>query len=189
MPKTPREKPIKKLSPNKDIDATFKLIIFGEGGVGKTTLTRRYVTGIFTESTKITIAVDFEMKDLEIDGKTVRLQVWDFAGEKRFRFLLPSYAKGANGGIFVYDVTNPNSLNQLDEWMEMIQRGGGNVPVLMVGSKIDLIGQRKVYDTEAIEIAKSHNLSGYAEVSSKTGENVEEVFQTITNLMLNKSDI
>ncbi len=83
------------------MDAMFKLCIFGDGGVGKTTLVKRYLTGVFAGDTTMTIGVDFHIKKLNIEGKEVGLQIWDFAGEDRFRFLLPSYVFGTSGGIFM----------------------------------------------------------------------------------------
>ena len=85
-------------------DFIFKVCIFGDGGVGKTTLIKRYLSGTFDESTRITIGVDFHIKKLEVEGKQITLQLWDFAGEERFRMLLPTYMRGAKGGIFLYDI-------------------------------------------------------------------------------------
>ena len=76
-------------------DATFKIIIFGDAGCGKTTLTQRFLTNLFVSDSKMTIGVDFEVKSLEVDKQKVKLQIWDFGGEERFRFLLPTYCLGA----------------------------------------------------------------------------------------------
>ena len=84
-----------------DRDGAFKLCIFGDGGVGKTTLVQRYLTKIFNEDLKMTIGADFSIKTFEIEGKKVVVRIWDFAGEERFKVLLPSFAKGADGGIFM----------------------------------------------------------------------------------------
>jgi small GTP-binding protein len=168
----------------KGAEVTFKLLLFGDGGVGKTTLTQRYVTGVFVESQHITIGVDFHIKDLDCDGIPVKLQVWDFGGEERFRFLLPSYCRGAAGGLFLYDTTSLPTLTHLTEWMKIIRENAGPIPVIVVGSKADLTSQRKVQAHEAVTAAKQHKLKGFAEVSAKSGENVEAVFETITRLML-----
>ena len=170
-----------------DYDLTFKLVLFGDGTVGKTALAQRYLTGLFRDNTKITIGVEFHIKDLNLSGRRVKLQIWDFGGEQRFRFLLPSYCKGANGGLFMYDVTNPRSLLNIDAWMEVLRSSTPpNIPILMVGTKADLVDNRLVKTSEAMEIAKNHKLAGYAEVSAKTGENVESTFETITKLMLSR---
>ncbi len=166
----------------------FKIIIFGDGGVGKTTLITRYLTGIFKSDELITIGVDFHVKKIEIEGKRVSLQIWDFAGEERFRFLLPSYVIGASGGIFLYDITRYSSFKNFDSWLEIFKKGyrGENhqIPVLMVGSKLDLEYKRAVSREEAYEIAKKNNLYGYIECSAKDGQSVEDIFLEMGRLMI-----
>ncbi|MFX1236802.1 MAG: Rab family GTPase [Promethearchaeota archaeon] len=174
-------------------DALFKVCIFGDGGVGKTTLLNRYLTGIFKEDSGITIGVDFHLKKIELDQKKISLQIWDFAGEDRFRFLLPSYLMGASGGIFMFDITRYSSLKHFNDWLKIIDEGTiGNeerIPVLMVGSKLDLNHMRAVSSEDAIEMAKENSLYGYVECSSKTGQNVEEIFLELTRIMMQKAGL
>jgi len=171
----------------------FKIIIFGDGGVGKTTLIARYLTGIFKSDSLITIGVDFHVKKIEIEGKRVSLQIWDFAGEERFRFLLPSYVIGASGGIFLYDITRYSSFKNFDSWLEIFKKGyrGENhqIPVLMVGSKLDLEYKRAVSREEAYELAKKNNLYGFIECSSKDGQSVEDIFLEIGQLMIKRANL
>ncbi len=171
-------------------DYLFKVIICGDGGVGKTTLLNRYVSGLFNEDSKMTIGVDFRMKQLKVNEKIVTLQIWDFAGEERFRFLLPHYLTGASGGIFMYDITRYSSLKNLYDWIKIIRNGiekvEDQIPILMVGGKADLKENRSIEYIDAYELAKSFDLSGYLECSSKTGENVEKIFHSITISMLEK---
>ncbi|MFX0071694.1 MAG: Rab family GTPase [Candidatus Hermodarchaeota archaeon] len=170
-------------------DATFKIVIFGDAGCGKTTLTQRYLTNLFVSDSKMTIGVDFEVKSLEIDEKKVKLQIWDFGGEERFRFLLPTYVKGANGGLFMYDITNYSSLAHVDDWLMVIKKKIENLfPILVVGGKADLADQREVDSQEAIEISKSRDLDAFIECSSRSGENVDTSFEALTRLMLQRSD-
>ncbi len=165
---------------------TFKLVLFGDGGVGKTSLAQRYLTGIFADNTKITIGVEFHIKDVVVEGNRVKLQIWDFGGEERFRFILPTYCRGASGGIFFFDVTCPASLLHLDAWLGVVQGVTGNIPLLMVGTKTDLAENRAVDANEAMALARQRNLAGYAEVSAKTGINVESTFELITKLMVHR---
>ncbi|MFX1449123.1 MAG: Rab family GTPase, partial [Promethearchaeota archaeon] len=168
-------------------DATFKIIVFGDPGCEKTQLTQRFLTNLFLADQTMTIGVDFEVKSLIVDGQKVKLQIWDFAGEERFRFLLPTYVRGARGGLFIYDITNYSSLAHIDDWLSIIRkeiRAEDRFPIIVVGTKAHLVDQREVSSTDGIRIAKSRGVNGFIEVSAKTGENVEEAFEALTRLML-----
>ena len=165
------------------IDAVFKICIFGDAGSGKTTLTKRFMTNKFISDTSTTIGVDLQVKSLKVLGMNVKLQIWDFGGEERFRFFLPSYCRGAHGGVFLYDITSKDSLNHMGEWTELVYDNAGRIPILLVGAKSDLEEHRAVSKGEGIDVAKGNDLVGFVETSSKTGENVEISFETIAKLM------
>ncbi|GAG31063.1 unnamed protein product, partial [marine sediment metagenome] len=160
---------------------------------GKTTLTQRFLTNLFKSDTKMTIGVDFEVKSLEINEKKVKLQIWDFGGEERFRFLLPTYVRGANGGIFMFDVTNYSSLAHIDDWLLVIRKDikttQDTFPIIVAGGKADLVDDREVTGDEGINIAKSRGVDGFIECSSKTGENVEQTFDALTSIMMQRSKL
>jgi len=164
-----------------------KLCVFGDGGVGKTTLIRRFDKGVFEENILMTIGADFSVKNVEVDGKPVTLRIWDFAGEDRFRVLLPAFAKGADGGIFMYDTTRYSSLGQIKDWLSIfeyfVSKKKGKIPMIMVGGKIDLTDKRSVTAEEALKISSTYELIGHFECSSKTGENVEQIFEFIAKKM------
>jgi len=170
--------------------ARFKICIFGDGGVGKTSLTQRFTTGVFQDHYAMTIGMDFFVKKIDIDGKTISLQIWDFAGEDRFRFLLPSCIIGARGIFFMYDTTRYFTLKNLHKWIsvynEAKEKQNQNVPVILLGSKLDLEHKRAVNKKDGIEIAEFYGLLDYIEFSSKTGENVEKIFEKIGRVMLEK---
>ncbi|TFG00584.1 MAG: GTP-binding protein [Promethearchaeota archaeon] len=175
-------------------DVLFKIIIFGEGGVGKTTLIRRYLEGYFEESIKMTIGVDFFMKNIEIKDLIVSLQIWDFAGEERFRFLLPSYVAGASGGIFMYDITRRSTLNRINEWLSIFQEQYNKketdefLPVIILGGKIDREEDRSVNLSDAKKRLDGFKCLNFMECSSKTGENVEDVFIKLAKHLLKRMD-
>ncbi len=173
-------------------DATFKIIIFGDAGCGKTTLTTRFLTNLFKSDQTMTIGVDFEVKSLTVNEQKVKLQIWDFGGEERFRFLLPTYVRGASGGLFLYDITNYSSIAHIDDWLSVIRkeiRAEDIFPIIVAGGKADLVENREVSSADGgIKIAKSRNVNGFIETSSKSGENVEKTFEALTKLMLDKNN-
>ena len=121
------------------------------------------------------------------------MQIWDFAGEDRFRFLLPSYVLGASGGIFMYDITRYSSLRNFPDWLDIFNQSykgpSKQIPIIMVGSKLDLDYKRTVSKDEAAELARDYNLYGHIECSSKDGINVDEVFYKIGHTLLKHAKI
>lgn len=165
-------------------DAIFKVCIFGDAGCGKTTLMKRYMTNKFISDTKMTIGVSLETKTFVLDEKRIKLQVWDFGGEERFRFFLPGYIKGTHGGILMYDITNLASLSHLDDWLSVIQNSYQQFPIVLTGGKHDLEEDRKVSINDGNNFVNSRGLSSFFETSSKTGYNIGTLFETLTFLML-----
>lgn len=172
-------------------DYIFKLIIVGDASTGKTSLTHRYLSGIFVESPRLTIGVDFFSRKVKLeDGKRVKLQIWDFGGEERYRFLLPTYSKGANGALILYDITAKKTLYHIPEYVKIIRENAGDIPIILVGSKLDLQDPHREIPSEEGEVAAKKNaLDYFIEVSSKTNVNIEESFKIITDLILKNSNI
>ncbi len=173
---------------------SFKICVFGDGGVGKTTLIKKYVTGIFSESTIMTIGVDFHVKQIQIDDNQVSLQIWDFAGEARFRFLLPTYVRGASGAIFMFDITRYSSLKNIGTWSEVIDVCTDEItrplPIVLVGSKLDLAEKRAVHSDYGHQLKEENALfTDYIECSSLKGENVDIIFENLAREMLKRSGI
>ena len=167
----------------------FKVVIAGQKDVGKTSLLRRYATGKFDTSTLSTIGVDFETKKIIVDDVEILLNLWDFAGEPKFRVLFPSYVSGASGALILYDITSKDSLYDLENWMKVIDNVESPPRTrLLIEHKIDLEDQRQVSRKEAKNFYKKYNLQGeILGASAKTGENVEDVFQTLGKEILKNS--
>jgi len=167
----------------------FKTIIAGSGGTGKTTLLYRFKNNKFLEDTKITIGVEFSIAQV---GQAT-LQLWDFAGEERFRDMLPSFCLGANGCIMVFDLGNAKSFLDLSEWLTIIRNNTKTIPVILVGTKLDLIEEGKVEqavsDEKVKEFLDENNILKFIKISSKNGQNVTVAFDTITNLMLKNAGV
>jgi len=170
---------------------TFKIAIFGESTVGKTTLTQRYLTGLFKEDPQLTMGAEIFIKYINVMDKRVVLQIWDFGGEERFRFLLPTYASGSSGGIFMFDMTRRSSLNSIEGWLEVFKSGLDksrlDIPILLVGSKLDLADEIKLPRDDVSKQINSYKLFDYIECSSKTGENVELIFDILVREIMKRS--
>ncbi|MBY9005610.1 MAG: GTP-binding protein [Candidatus Lokiarchaeota archaeon] len=167
----------------------LKVLTAGEGGVGKTTILHRYVDGIFMADTRMTIGVEFFLKELVIDGKNVALQLWDFGGQERFRFLLQSYAAGAKGALIMFDLTRPLTLDRIEEWINICRSGNSKAPILFLGTKSDLDNDISVDDDYVSELIEKYNFIDYLKVSSKTGENVHKSFEILSKEILKKLGI
>ena len=159
-----------------EYDYLFKLLLIGDSGVGKSCLLLRFADDTYTESYISTIGVDFKIRSIELDGKTVKLQIWDTAGQERFRTITSSYYRGAHGIIIVYDVTDKESFQNIQHWLQEIDKyANEGVMKLLVGNKSDLQSKKVVSYDEAKELADSLGI-GFIETSAKNAHNVEQAF-------------
>ncbi|QEE17063.1 GTP-binding protein [Promethearchaeum syntrophicum] len=171
-----------------------KIVILGEGGVGKTTLLHRTVSNIFVDSTKMTIGSDFFMKKIEkTDEKNINhinLLLWDFAGQERFRFILKDYVRGAEGVVLCFDLARLPTLKRLYDWIDILKEGGvwgnKNVKFFLVGTKEDLVSNNSIaISPDEIEQCKNDfNIDYFIKTSALNSNGVEELFNEIGNRML-----
>ena len=157
----------------------FKVVVVGDGGIGKSTMIQRLIKGVYLPM-KITIGTDLSTWSIEKDNLVIKLQIWDFAGEKRFRFFLPNYARGAHGCLLCYDITRYTSFQNLQEWYDIVQKNASDPVFVLVGGKIDLADARRtVKREEAEEFRKEHDIPYLFETSSKSGENNKIIFEML----------
>lgn len=123
-------------------------------------------------------------KNLTINNKQIKLQLWDTGGQEFVMSLLPFYFQGAMGGVLVYDITNRNSFNSLDYWLKQIRQNAGNIPVVLAGNKYDIADQRKISTEEAQAFAIEKKLI-YLETSAKTGVSVPDLFEGLVKVIMN----
>ena len=154
----------------------LKCITAGDGGVGKTTLLYRYVEGRFLADTRMTLGVEFFLKIVNIERKKINLQLWDFGGQEHFRPLLIDYAKGARGALLMFDLTRPSSLERIDEWVGICRNEDPDLPIIFLGTKLDLSDSKAFDDNYALELKEKYRFCNYLKTSSKTGENVNLAF-------------
>ena len=162
----------------------LKILIAGEGGVGKTTLLHRYIEGIFSADTKLTIGVEFFLKEMKVENIECTLQLWDFGGQQRFRFLLDSYVIGAKGALLMFDLTRISTLKTVEQWVGILRKYDPNLPILFIGTKLDLAEEISVDDDYAVRFKEEYNLFEYLKISSKTGENINRAFELLLRKIL-----
>ena len=162
----------------------FKLILIGDSGVGKSCILQRYMKNTFEESYKCTIGVDFLMKSIIINGQTVKLQLWDTAGQEKYKSMVSSYYRGANVALIVFDLTNRKSFDNLPLWIENFYKNGPEQKnIILIGNKNDLADQRQVSQEEAEAFSETNNMM-YFETSAKEGNNIDYVFNYAAEKLL-----
>jgi len=163
-----------------EYDYLFKILLLGTQGVGKSSLLGRFADNEFLDTYRTTVGVDFKIRTVDIDDKVVKLQLWDTAGQERFKTVTNTYFRGAHGVIVVYDVTDPKSFSQInDYWLNEIEmHAPPNAVLMIVGNKIDLEEDRSVDQRKAKEFAKSKDAL-FLETSAKAGDNVNKAFYTL----------
>ena len=162
----------------------FKLILIGSSGVGKSCILQRYMKHTFEESYKCTIGVDFLMKSVIVNGQTVKLQLWDTAGQEKYKSMVSSYYRGANVALIVFDITNRPSFEALPLWIENFYKNGPEQKnIILIGNKKDLEDQRQITQEEAEAFSETNNMI-YFETSAKEGDNIDYVFNYAAEKLL-----
>eukprot|EP01102_Stenamoeba_stenopodia_P004393 TRINITY_DN14701_c0_g1_i1.p1 TRINITY_DN14701_c0_g1~~TRINITY_DN14701_c0_g1_i1.p1 ORF type:complete len:222 (-),score=53.64 TRINITY_DN14701_c0_g1_i1:73-738(-) len=169
---------------DKDFDLFVKMILIGDSGVGKSCLLLRFSDDSFTPTFISTIGVDFKVKMLEIDGKKVKIQVVDTAGQERFRTITANYYRGAQGVMMVYDITDTKSFENINHWLKNVRENAPPSAIkILVGNKSDLNDQREVSFANGEALAREAGIK-FLETSAKDRSNVEEAFLTLAKDIL-----
>ena len=158
------------------VSQSFKIVVVGSSGVGKSAMVQRLIDGTFREEGQSTVGVEFKSFICPLEDQSVKLQIWDTAGQERFKSVSKAYFRNAVGAILVYDITNDTSFEDLSNWLHDLQSlCNPNAFILLVGNKADLESQRQVGVQQANDFAQQHRLD-YLETSALSGQNISESF-------------
>lgn len=160
-------------------DYNYKIILLGDGSVGKSSIIQRYVYEKFSIHTTPTIGVANTTKVATVDNQKILLNIWDTAGQEKFRSMLNSSFRGCRAAIMVYDITSEITFKNLDYWLEQVKEiGGDNVKFMLIGNKADLENSRRVSQKAGMDMARTHNML-FMETSCVSNYNIERAFQEI----------
>ena len=167
-------------------DYQAKILTIGESGVGKTCIISRFTKNEFSLNHLATIAIDFKLKRIQTNDKTIKLQIWDTAGQERFNTLTTGFFKGSDGIILVYSVIDQNSFDCVNKWMTQIRNlSPPDVKVILVANKSDCHTERVISRDQGITVAQQYRIP-FFECSAKTGENVNEIFEKMSEAVLER---
>ncbi|XP_015519520.1 ras-related protein Rab-21 [Neodiprion pinetum] len=167
----------------------FKVVLLGEGCVGKTSVALRYVEDKFNDKHITTLQASFLNKKLNINGKRVNLAIWDTAGQEKFHALGPIYYRMSNGAILVYDITDEDSFQKVKNWVKELKKMlGSEICLVIAGNKLDLERDRNVTQEEAEEYARQVGAVHF-HTSAKQNQNIEEMFLDLTRRMMVHADM
>ncbi|KAG3112794.1 hypothetical protein PI124_g4920 [Phytophthora idaei] len=165
----------------------FKVVLLGEGRVGKTSILLRYIKGEYDERQVSTLQASYLDKRLLVDNRRVALSLWDTAGQERFHALGPIYYRDADGALLVYDITDAESFRKVRTWVRELRRiVGDDISICIAGNKSDLHRNRKVPEDEAKRYAESVGAAHF-DTSAKLNRGLEDVFVELTRRMLSRT--
>eukprot|EP01071_Lankesteria_metandrocarpae_P004117 Lankesteria_metandrocarpae@DN3384_c0_g1_i1.p1 len=160
-------------------DYLYKIVLIGDSGVGKTNLLSRFTRDEFNLESKSTIGVEFATKSVVTEGKVVKAQIWDTAGEERYRAITSAYYRGAVGALLVYDISKRLSFEHIERWLkELREYADPNIVILLVGNKSDLKNLRAVDQSDSAKFAEKEGLA-FIETSALEATNVDKAFNRI----------
>ena len=163
-----------------ETDLVYKILLLGDSEVGKSCFLMRYADNVFVDNYITTIGLDYKLKYIQLDsGEIIKVQLWDTAGQDRYRTIAKNYYKGSHGILLLYDVTKTNSFENIREWIRDIREEVYEKTIIfLIGNKIDKKEERKIQTEQGAKLAEEFNLP-FFEASAKSGENVDEIFKAL----------
>eukprot|EP01036_Dinobryon_divergens_P029402 gene29402-38494_t len=165
----------------------FKVVLLGEGRVGKTSILLRYTKGEYSDRQVSTLQASYLDKRVPVNANTtVQLSIWDTAGQERFHALGPIYYRDASGALLVYDITDAESFNKVKNWVKELRKiVGSEIIIVIAGNKIDLEKNRHVNEEEAVRYAESVGAVHF-HTSAKANKGLDDVFMALAQKMLER---
>ena len=158
-------------------ELTFKIIVVGDSGVGKSCLTMRGTKNQFEEYYSPTVGFEFFTFNIRINDKNIKLQIWDTCGQEAYRSLITSFYRNSSLAILVYSIDNKNSYTNIENWLNEIKsQANPEIKIFLIGNKTDLENKRVISTSVAKEFSKDHGFAYFIETSAKNGFNSKEVF-------------
>ena len=158
-------------------DLSFKLIVIGDCGVGKSCLTSRATTNLFDDGYSTTLGFEFVTFNIKINGKIIKLQIWDTCGQETYRSLITNFFRSASLAIVVYAINSKESFENIEMWMRELRiHSSPDVKLFLIGNKVDLENERKITKEQGENFAKINKLKLFIESSAKTGFNAQKIF-------------
>ena len=172
----------------KDKKVTKKIVLIGDAGVGKTSIVRRFVTGLFNPEYIITLGTTIMKKEIEYIDTIVNLAIWDIGGQSVFKAVRSKYYFASEGALAICDRCNRKTIENLPSWIDSFREVVGDKPVIIVGNKSDL-PNLEVSEEEIKELADKYKHAEYILTSAKDGTNVEKTFLNLTRLMFSDEEV
>lgn len=175
-----------KLGSLEDDQNLFRVVTLGESSVGKTSIINFLSKKVFHGDEQPTVGATFFLYDELINGIKIEMQIWDTAGQEKYRSLSPIYCRDATAALICFDITNHNSFEKIDEWVQLLSSSSGcNTIIVLVATKMDLIDQAQISDEEMLAYSSSNNHLLF-KTSAKTGEGVDELFSSIAKEIIKR---
>ena len=158
-------------------DLSFKIIVIGDSGVGKSCLTNRATTNLFEDTYNATVGFEFLSFNVKIDEKVIKLQIWDTCGQELYRSLITNFYRNSSLAIIVYAINSKDSFEDIEMWLrELRTHSNQDAKVFLIGNKLDLENERKITKEQGETFAKNNKLNLFIEASAKTGFNSKKIF-------------
>ena len=169
-----------------DYEMMVKVIIIGDSSVGKTNIMSRYLKNQFLENSKATVGVEFGAKLFNINGHKIKAQIWDTAGQEKYKAITGAYYKGSKGAFVVYDITRRDTFESIDRWINDLKTTGDpKLNIMIIGNKCDLDHRREVLKEQGEEKSKSFGCA-FLETSALSGDNIEKGFEMMISEIFKK---